>query len=290
MIGPSWRAGKGNSSDSARRSQKDSATGAKLGKSRDAFATHGVNHVISGLWNKTKASDSCPRCASQKLTCFTFFFFFPFCPLCSPRLLLLFSRHIFAHLPPSKSALFGRAKGTTQSLERGSSVMDLSTKFGKELAAWKTVRKITFAMRCVFTTICALTTESTAMQPTMRASLRMRCPDVVNLGQGHCCTYPAIGVQSRLGHVALLCGHSLLRCFFPVTPISRYLGRQLIAPCCLPVLVLDRRISNHWHALVGIWSMLDPYLRYVLLRSLMQSVNLPVHKTRRKTLSLHLSP
>ena len=64
----------------------------------------------------------------------------------------LFSRVLFSFLPPllltplphlfsppfrpfsnSKSALFCRANGTAQSLERGSFRMDLSTKFGKEI-------------------------------------------------------------------------------------------------------------------------------------------------------------
>ena len=54
-----------------------------------------------------------------------------------PRLLAtplppLFSAH-FRPFPPSKSALFCRGKGTAQSLERGRSGMDLSTKFGKEI-------------------------------------------------------------------------------------------------------------------------------------------------------------
>ena len=59
--------------------------------------------------------------------------FFPFCPLCWPPLFLPSSRHIFALLSPSKNALFCRAKGTVQSLERGSFRMPLSTKFGKEI-------------------------------------------------------------------------------------------------------------------------------------------------------------
>ena len=45
----------------------------------------------------------------------------------------LLSGRLFALFSPSKSALFCRAKGTAQSLERGSFRMDLSTKFGKEL-------------------------------------------------------------------------------------------------------------------------------------------------------------
>ena len=44
-----------------------------------------------------------------------------------------FSRHLFAPFSPLKSALFCRATGTAQSLERGSSRMDLSPKFGKEI-------------------------------------------------------------------------------------------------------------------------------------------------------------
>ena len=66
------------------------------------------------------------------LTCFCASFF-PFCPLSWPPLFLPFSRHIFALFSPSKSALFCRAKCTAQSLERGRSGMDLSTKFGKEI-------------------------------------------------------------------------------------------------------------------------------------------------------------
>ena len=59
--------------------------------------------------------------------------FFPFCPLCQPPPFLPFSRHLFALFSASKSALFCRAKGIAQSLERGSLRMDLSTKFGKEI-------------------------------------------------------------------------------------------------------------------------------------------------------------
>ena len=69
---------------------------------------------------------------SPKLTCFHASFF-PFCPFFWPPLFLPFSQHIFAIFSPSKSALFCRAKGTVQSLERGSSGMHLSTKFGKEI-------------------------------------------------------------------------------------------------------------------------------------------------------------
>ena len=58
---------------------------------------------------------------------------FSFCPLCWPPLFLPFSRHLCALFSASKSALFCRAKGTAQSLERGSLRMDLSTKFGKEI-------------------------------------------------------------------------------------------------------------------------------------------------------------
>ena len=58
---------------------------------------------------------------------------FSFLPLLlATPLPLLFSAH-FRLFSPSKSALFCRAKGTVQSLERGSSGMDLSTKFGKEI-------------------------------------------------------------------------------------------------------------------------------------------------------------
>ena len=48
-----------------------------------------------------------------------------------------FSRHIFALFSPSKSALLCCAKGTAQSLERGSSGIGLSAKFGKEIALKK---------------------------------------------------------------------------------------------------------------------------------------------------------
>ena len=44
----------------------------------------------------------------------------------------LFSRHLFTPFSPLESALFCRAKGTAQSLERGTFRMDLSPKFGKE--------------------------------------------------------------------------------------------------------------------------------------------------------------
>ena len=59
-----------------------------------------------------------------------FFLFAPFAghPSSSP-----FLSTFSPFFPPSKSALFCRAKGTAQSLERGSSGMDLSTKFGKEI-------------------------------------------------------------------------------------------------------------------------------------------------------------
>ena len=66
------------------------------------------------------------------LTCFHVSFF-PFHPLCWPPLFLPFSRHIFALFSLSQSALFCRAKGTAQSLERSSFGMDLATKFGKEI-------------------------------------------------------------------------------------------------------------------------------------------------------------
>ena len=73
-----------------------------------------------------------PRNKGPILTCFCASFF-PFCPLSWPPLFLPFSRHIFALFSPSQSALFCREKCTAQSLERGSSGMDLSTKFGKEI-------------------------------------------------------------------------------------------------------------------------------------------------------------
>ena len=66
------------------------------------------------------------------LTCFRASFF-PFCPLWWPPLFLPFSRHLVTLFSPSKSALFCRAKGTAQSLERGGLRMDLSKKFGKEI-------------------------------------------------------------------------------------------------------------------------------------------------------------
>ena len=44
-----------------------------------------------------------------------------------------FSGHLFGLFSRSQSALFCRAKGTAQILERGSFRMDLSTKFGKEI-------------------------------------------------------------------------------------------------------------------------------------------------------------
>ena len=58
--------------------------------------------------------------------------FFLFAPLLATPLPLIFSA-LFRPVLPSKSALFCRAKGTPQSLERGSFRMDLSTKFGKEI-------------------------------------------------------------------------------------------------------------------------------------------------------------
>ena len=53
----------------------------------------------------------------SQLTCFHASFF-PFCPLFWPPLFLPLSRHVLAIFSPSKSALFCRAKGTAQSLER----------------------------------------------------------------------------------------------------------------------------------------------------------------------------
>ena len=58
---------------------------------------------------------------------------FSFLPLCWPPLFLPFSRHLFTLFSPSKSALFCRAKGKAQSLERGRLRMDLSKQFGKEI-------------------------------------------------------------------------------------------------------------------------------------------------------------
>ena len=70
--------------------------------------------------------------AQQRLTSFHASFF-PFCPLCWRPLFLPFSGHLFGLFPPSKSALFCRARGTERILERGSFRMDLSTKLGKEI-------------------------------------------------------------------------------------------------------------------------------------------------------------
>ena len=72
-----------------------------------------------------------PKSGGTLPTCFHASFF-PFCPLCWPPLSLPFSGRLFALFSPSKSALFCREKGTTQSLERGSFRIDLSRKFGKE--------------------------------------------------------------------------------------------------------------------------------------------------------------
>ena len=80
-------------------------------------------------WGGSKASE---KKTNYLLNCFHASFF-PFCPLCWPPIFLPFSRHIFALFSNSKSSLFCRAKGTAQSLERGASGMDLSTKFGKEI-------------------------------------------------------------------------------------------------------------------------------------------------------------
>ena len=65
-----------------------------------------------------------PKKYPKFLTCFHTSFF-PFC---------LFTGHLFTLFShSSKSALFCRAKGTAQSLERGSFSIDLSTKLGKEM-------------------------------------------------------------------------------------------------------------------------------------------------------------
>ena len=55
------------------------------------------------------------------------------CPLCWSPFSLPLSRHLFLPFLPSKNALFCRAKGTVQRLERGSFGMDLPTNFGKEI-------------------------------------------------------------------------------------------------------------------------------------------------------------
>ena len=55
------------------------------------------------------------------------------CPLCWPPLFLPFSRRLFAPFLPSKNALFCRARGTAQSLGRGSFRTNPPTKFGKFL-------------------------------------------------------------------------------------------------------------------------------------------------------------
>ena len=90
--------------------------------------------------------------AKRKLTCFHASFF-PFCPFCWPPLFLPFSRHLFAIFFPSKSALFCREKGTVQSLERGSSGMHLSTKFGKEIPS-RNLREKRSGKRGFFFTRC----------------------------------------------------------------------------------------------------------------------------------------
>ena len=66
------------------------------------------------------------------LTCFHASFF-PFYPFYWPPLLLSFSRHFFALFSPTKSALFCRAEGAPQSLERDGFRTDLSADFGKEI-------------------------------------------------------------------------------------------------------------------------------------------------------------
>ena len=58
---------------------------------------------------------------------------FSFSPFSWSPLFLPFSRHLFLPFLPSKNALFCRARGTAQSLERGSFRVDLSTNFGKEI-------------------------------------------------------------------------------------------------------------------------------------------------------------
>ena len=69
----------------------------------------------------------------KSLTCFHASSFPPFCPLCWSPLCLPSSWHLFTLFSPSKSALFSRAKGTAQSLERISFRLDLCTKLGKEI-------------------------------------------------------------------------------------------------------------------------------------------------------------
>ena len=88
-----------------------------------------------------------PRCRNmdstlylQNLTCFHVSFL-PFRPLCWQTLFPPFSGHLFTLLSPSKSALFCRAKGTAQILERGTLRMDLSTKFGKEIPSRNLLEK-----------------------------------------------------------------------------------------------------------------------------------------------------
>ena len=70
-------------------------------------------------------------------------------PLLATPLPLIFSA-LFRPVLPSKSALFCRAKGTPQSLERGGFRMDLSTRFGKEILS-RNLRKKRSAIDRIFT-------------------------------------------------------------------------------------------------------------------------------------------
>ena len=67
-----------------------------------------------------------------RLTCFHRCFH-PFCSLCWPPLFLPFPGPFFTLLSSSSSAPFCRARGTAQSLERGSFSLHLSTKFRQEI-------------------------------------------------------------------------------------------------------------------------------------------------------------
>ena len=91
---------------------------------------HQEMYNVSGFWGVAGPQDRNSR--QGFLTCFHASFF-PFCPFCWPPLFLSFSRHFYPLFLHSKNALFCRGGGTAETSERGSSRIDLLTKFGKEI-------------------------------------------------------------------------------------------------------------------------------------------------------------
>ena len=96
------------------------------------YSARGGTRIAAAVAGQVPHAHDCKKHFCSLPTCFHASFF-PFCPLCWPRLFLPFSRPIAALFSPLQGTLFCRAKGTEQSLDRVSFRMDLSTKFGKEI-------------------------------------------------------------------------------------------------------------------------------------------------------------